>query len=193
MGKFSIGKRVECYSQGCGAVLDKSKGQRLVDFDDPARPSQWIPKQYLAPTPQLEIEAGKSYFTIGGKAIGPIELSAPYPYKAAGGPRGTIYYRKDGTCNLGANQPGHEEYTLLSEDVSARPKKCVSEFSAGDYVRFTTEDPSFGAEYFDGEMKVLDVFSDELKGMVDLLYPYSGPGGVPLSQLAAVEDITHAH
>lgn len=74
--------------------------------------------------PTLKIEAGRYYKTRDGRKVGPIrdkdDLNDHYPFRADGGPGGTIYYRASGTCNLGWSQSGSEDFDLIAEWPTAQ-------------------------------------------------------------------------
>jgi hypothetical protein len=88
----------------------------------PAAPIAALEPLPVAPQPAapvLVIEAGRHYKTRDGRKVGPLrdkdDFNNHYPFRAIGGPAGTLYYTASGTCNLGWSQSGSEDFDIIAE------------------------------------------------------------------------------
>ncbi len=142
MGKYGIGKRVRDDEGDEGVIINKRKGERLVEYDDVAYGAIWRKKIYLTPVgadaPSITVEAGKYYKAINGDTIGPMRHQGDgndyWPFRADGGPFGELYYKEDGKCNTGASGPDSPNYNLVEEWIEETPTQ-KPKFKVGDKVR----------------------------------------------------------
>lgn len=155
MGKYGIGKRVRDSEGDEGVIVEKLKGERRVEYDDVAHGKIWWSKKSLTPIgdePALQVVVGKFYKASNGEKIGPIRTQNDgnecWPFRADGGPFGTLYYKEDGECNTGMSGPDSPSYNLVEEwteeDEESTPEK--PKFKVGDRIRNTGE-TAFGDDF----------------------------------------------